>query len=164
MSTSIPRQGAGALLVLALTASPLYAFDATGTWAGQFSCKNFDGTKSTFKMKPSTLLIAQSGSAVKASMTGAQLLFYSGSAIDDAKKPNEKGEILLIQCGTDDNAGVGLAEMIRAAVKADPNKGKGSFSGVSTAEGDFGGGYQFSTCKYKFKRASTATPSVSDCP
>jgi len=162
MTTFTPRRAAGALVLLAWMVSPLYAFDATGTWTGAFSCRFFDGAKSTFKMKPSTLLIAQTGSAVKASMTGTQLWFYDGSALNDDKKPNEKGEILLIQCGTDDIAGVGFAEMMRVAVKTNPDKGTGSFSGVSIPEGDFGGGNELVTCKYKFKRTSTAPPRC--CP
>jgi hypothetical protein len=148
---------------LVLSASPIYAFDATGTWTGQFSCKNFNGAKTTFKMKPSTLLIVQAGAAVKADIDGGNFL-YNGSAINDAKKPDEKGEILMVQCGTDNHGGQGFAEMVRLAVKTNPGKGTGSFSGPSIIEGDFGNGYQFATCKYSFKRTGTGIPTVADCP
>jgi hypothetical protein len=160
MRTSMIGHAARAFLLLTLTASPLAAFDATGTWEGQFTCKNFNGAKTNFKMKPSTLLISQSGTAVSADIDGGSFR-YNGRAMDDAKKPAEKGEIFLVQCGTDNDAGVGFAEMVRLMVKTKAEKG--SFNGLSIIEGDFGSGRQFATCKYKFKRTGTTNPSVPGC-
>jgi len=162
VSIPILRLTTPAVVLLLVTASAVHGFDATGTWTGQFSCKHFNGEKFTFKMKPSTLLISQSGSTVTADIDG--FFRYNGAAIDDAKKPNEKGEILLIQCDTDNEAGAGFAEMNRAVVKTKPSKGTGSFSGLSIVEGDFGDGPTFGTCKYKLKRTSTADPNVPACP
>lgn len=151
-------------LILLLIAPPLHAFDATGTWEGQYSCKELDdGEKFTFKMKPSTLLITQSGSTVFSSLDGDSF-HYDGFAIDDLKKPGEKGEILLVDCASDDDAGAGFAEMIRAVVKTKPNKITASFSGVSVFQDVTPGFLTFGSCKYKFKRTSLTNPNVGSCP
>jgi hypothetical protein len=150
----------GALLT---TASAGQAFDATGTWEGSVSCRHFDGAKFRFKNKLSTLHISQSGTDLNAEFAGG-VFQYHGHAIDDDGKPGEEGEVLLVQCGTDEVAGAGFGEMLRAAVKTKPAKGTGSLRGTSIFEGDFGGGWQFGTCKYQFKRTSTANPGVSACP
>jgi len=148
--------------VFSTSAPAAHAFDATGTWEGRFSCRHFDGAKFRFEMKPSTLRISQSGSTLNVDLNDGGFR-YHGQAIDDDKSP-DKGEVLLAQCGTDDVAGTGFAEMLRAVVKTRPSKGTGSFRGVSIFEGDFGGGRQFGTCKYRFKRTSTADPNAQSCP
>jgi hypothetical protein len=152
---------AAGFALLALTAAPLHAFQATGTWTGQFSCKDFNGEKSTFKMKPSTLLISQSGVDVRAELDGN--FRYHGTFQNDEKKPSEKGEMFLVLCGTDNNAGVDHSEMLHAIVKVNPTKGTGSFSGVSILEGDFGDGHLFGTCKFKFKLTGLPDPGVGPC-
>lgn len=149
--------------VLSTAALAAHAFDATGTWEGRFSCRHFDGAKFRFEMKPSTLRISQSGPTLNANLNDGGFL-YHGHAIDSDKSPDEKGEVLLAQCGTDDVAGTGFAEMLRAVVKTKSSQGAGSFRGVSIFEGDFGGGRQFGTCKYRFKRTSTADPNAPSCP
>jgi hypothetical protein len=89
---------------------------------------------------------------------------YYGTFINDDKKPNEKGELFLVQCETDNDAGADYAEMIRAVVKVNPSKGTGSLSGVSIAEGSLGNGHAFRTCKYKFKLTGLPNPNVPGCP
>jgi hypothetical protein len=88
---------------------------------------------------------------------------YHGAFINDDRKPTAKGEMFLVRCGTDNDAGVGPSEMLRAGVKINPDKGTGSFSGVSILEGDFGNGFVFATCKYKFKLTGLADPNVGPC-
>jgi hypothetical protein len=161
MRTVVARAVRGALLV-GLLAAPAFGFDATGTWEGQFSCKHFNGAKLTFKMKPSILEITHIGQDLIAELDGD--FHYRGRSQDDAKKPSEKGEAFLIQCGTDADAGMDLAEMLRAVIKTKPDKIAASFSGTSIIEADFGNGRQFGTCKYKFKRTATANPMALGCP
>ena len=162
MTIRHPRTAlATGLVLLALTAAPLHAFQATGTWTGQFSCKDFNGEKSTFKMKPSTTTISQSGVDVRAEIDGN--FRYHGHFINDDKKPTEKGEIFLVQCGTDNDAGDDHSEMMRAVVKVNPAKGTGTFSGFSILEGDFGDGHLFGTCKFKYKLTGLPDPGVGPC-
>jgi hypothetical protein len=151
------------LAVLLLASTAALAFDATGSWIGQWSCKEFDGVKFTSKQKPSTLLITQSGSEVFADIDGGDYV-HDGHAIDDAKKPAEKGEILLIECASDNDGANGFGEIVRAVVKANASKGTGSFSGTSVYQ-DAGFGFAvFGTCKYKYKRTSTTDPNLTGCP
>jgi hypothetical protein len=153
----------GFLAALLLASPAAHAFDATGTWEGQWSCKEFDGVKFTSKQKPSTLKITQNGSEVFTDIDNGGYI-HDGHAIDDAKKPNDKGEMMLVDCVSDDNGADGFAEQIRVVVKVNAAKGTGSLSGVSQYQDASLFGSSFGTCKYKYKRISTANPNVTGCP
>jgi hypothetical protein len=153
----------GLLTAVLLASSAAHAFDATGTWEGQWSCKEFDGVKFTSKQKPSTLRITQNGSEVFTDIDDGSYL-HDGHAINDGKKPEEKGEMVLVDCVSDDNGADGFAEQMRAAVKVNATKGSGSFKGVSVYQDVSLSGGSFGTCKYKYKRIDTANPNVAGCP
>lgn len=152
-----------ALGVLLTAAPAARAFDATGTWIGQYSCKSRDiDGKFTFKAKPSTAFITQVGSAVRINLDSE--FFYQGTAFNDAKKPDEKGEVFVVECATDFDATTGFAETLRAAVKTKPAKGTGSLSGLSVYQDlEDVGLPEFGTCKFKYKRVDTADPGVGGC-
>ena len=152
-----------ALLAVALAAPSVHAFDASGSWAGQYSCKLFNGTSSQVKTNPSTLTIAQSGTSVVVSLDNT--VSYDGYAIDDLKKGTVKGAVFLTRCGTDNLPAQGNAEILRAAVKVSATAGTGTLAGVSVFDGDLGtgNGQQFGTCKYKYKRTSKTSPKLVGC-
>lgn len=149
------------LLVSVAIPSTGSAFDLTGTWTGSWSCQDFDGSKFKEGNGNSTLLITQNGNEIAANLDGGDFL-YNGGAIPDAQKPDEKGEVVLIQCGTDNLPFAGPeAEIVRAKVKTKLAGGQGSLKGVSFFENDL---VLLGTCKYNFKRQDVADPNVSRCP
>jgi hypothetical protein len=152
-----------ALVMVAIAAPSVHAFDASGAWTGQYSCKLFNGTSSQVKSSSSTLAISQSGSAVIVSLDGA--VSYAGYAIDDGKKGAAKGQMFLTRCGTDNLPAQGNAEILRAAVKASAAADAGTFTGFSALDADLGtgNGRQFGTCKYKYKRTSRTSPKLVGC-
>ena len=166
-------KASGSLMVLAACAlmfSPAPAAgqsapDLTGTWTGRWSCKSFDGVKFNEKNTTSTLLITQSGSVLAAHIDGPldPQFFYNGAVIPDDKKPEEKGEVVMNQCGTDNLpvAGPTESEIVRAQVKTKLNSPKASFKGTSVFEND---GPTVGTCRYSFKRLDITDPGVTACP
>ena len=138
------------------------AFDLTGTWEGSWSCQGFDGVK--FRSRSgrgrSTVLITQTGNTLAVDMDDGDYL-YNGGAIPDGSSPTTKGEVVLAQCGTDNIPLAGPdAELIRAQVKVDDVKGKGSIKGLSVLESSIP---DVLTCKYGYKRVSTVDPAVPAC-
>jgi len=152
-----------ALLAVALAAPSVHAFDASGVWSGQYSCKLFNGTTAQVTSTPSSLAISQSGSTVVVSLDNA--VSYAGYAIDDGKKGVAKGQMFLTRCGTDNLPAQGNAEILRAAVKASAAADAGTLVGFSVLDGDLGAGNgrQFGTCKYKYKRTSRTSPKLIGC-
>lgn len=147
------------LLFLTTAVTSARAFDATGTWLGKWSCKDFDGTKFTEGQRESTLLVSQSGDVLAIDLDGGAYR-YNGRSLNDAAKP-EKGEAIFVSCGIDNQPFVGgLAELIRVAVKTKLGAVKATLKGQSIFEN----GASVGTCKYTFKRVSTQDPNVSDCP
>jgi hypothetical protein len=148
------------LLAAAAVAPGASAFDLTGSWEGRWSCKGFDGAKFDASNPESTLQITQTGPVLAVREDGG--IPYNGGAIFDTKSPTTKGEIALVKCETD-NVPLGGPEgvIIRAKVKADAEKGTGSFKGLSIVES---GAPEVLTCKYVYKRTSTANPAVAACP
>jgi hypothetical protein len=148
--------------VLAFAALPAAsgAFDLTGTWVGRWSCQGFEGVPFKSSRKPSILLISQTDDTLAASIDGA--FAYNGGAIPDLRDPDTQGEVALAQCATDSvpHQG-GESELLRAKVKVDPQKGSGSFKGLSVVESDFP---DVLTCKYSYTRVDTEDPGLSACP
>lgn len=149
------------LAAAAALAPAASAFDLTGTWEGRWSCQGFDGVKFRSLNSQSTVQITQTGNTLAVNMDNGDY-FYNGGAVPDAGSPTTKGEIALTQCGTDNVPLAGPdAELLRAKVKADPEKGTGSMKGLSILESAIP---DVLTCKYSYKRTSTADPAVAACP
>lgn len=147
------------LLSLATAGSPALAFDLTGTWAGKWSCKGFDGEKFTTSNKNSTLRITQTGGNLAAELDNGDY-HYNGGAIPDAAKP-EKGEIVFDACANDNlPLADAESEIVRAAVKTKAGTFKASLKGTSIFEDNFGG---VGSCKYTFKRLDVVNPNIAGC-
>jgi hypothetical protein len=148
-------------LAAAAAAPAASAFDLTGTWEGRWSCQGFDGVKFKSRNSQSTVQITQTGNTLAVNMDNGDYL-YNGGAVPDAGSPTTKGEIALTQCGTDSVPLAGPAsELLRAKVKADPERGTGSMKGLSILESAIP---DVLTCKYSYKRTSTTDPAVAACP
>ena len=151
---------AAGVLAAAVSAQRLHAYDLTGTWTGKYVCQTFDGTKFKSGNASSTFLITQVGSTVYANLDDGAYL-YNGGAIPDAAKPEERGELALIQCPTDNLPLVGdQAEIIRARVKVQLDAVTGTLKGASIYES---GIPEVGSCKYSYKRTNTTNPNVGAC-
>jgi hypothetical protein len=148
-------------LVLCAGASPAGAFDLTGTWQGRWTCKGFDGEPFAIVNLDSSMVVTQVGGVVTVDIDVGSLV-YNGEAIDDALKPAEKGEVVLLQCGTDD---VPLTttegEIVRATARTRIGRTKAMFRAVSIFEDHLGG---VGTCRYSYKRLDTLDLGVPACP
>jgi hypothetical protein len=155
----LPSLFAAAVLTAATWVPTAHAVDLTGTWTGQQVCKAFNGSSAIFKTKPSEMLISQTGHSLTVRVDG--LSGYKGRVVDDAKKPDDKGQVSVILCGTDDNPGsVAPGEILIAKVKANPIKGTGALGGASSFESAANVG----TCKWVYKRTNAADPAAVACP
>jgi len=151
---------AASLVVLAVSGSTAHAFDLNGTWVGKWSCKGFDGAKFTDGNRDSTMLVTQTGNALAIDLDGGSYR-YNGLAIADDAKP-EKGEVVLASCSIDNQPGAnGLGELMRLTVKTKSGAVKATLKGISIFENP---PTTVGTCKYSFKRTSTADPNVPGCP
>ena len=148
------------LLAAAFVAVPAGAIDLTGTWVGTFNCSEFDGEKNKFSQKGEVLLITQVGNVLNIDWDGSPI---AGIAINDVKKPDEKGAAALVDCETTTDLAIpGYAELANLTAKVNRPKGKGSLKGTSvyTQDGDSTG-----QCKWNFKLMNTADPAVpATCP
>ena len=150
--------------LLVCVTSTAYAADLTGSYVGKWSCKGFDGAKFKIGNKAATLRITQTLTTIAVRLDTPMAPFgefsYNGIVIDDAARP-EKGEAALIECGSSDTVPpVSESEIHRATVKTKAD-GKGTFKSTSIyvdSQPEFG------TCKYSFKRTTTADPGVTACP
>jgi hypothetical protein len=149
------------LVAAAVAPGALAQFSLTGSWEGRWSCQGFDGAKFRSSNGQSTVLITQTDNTLAVNMDEGDYL-YNGAAIPDGSSPTTKGEIVLSQCGTDNLPLAGPdAEVLRAKVKADAEKGTGSIDGLSILESAIP---DVLTCKYSYKRVSTTDPAVAACP
>ncbi len=136
-------------------------FSVTGAWTGSITCKSSNaGVKETTKTAP-LMTVSQIGTevGVRLDFGGGVVEHYTGLANADGKKPETKGEVALIHCGTDDIlAGeISFDELGRftVATKAPPAV-KASFKGTTfTARPESVG-----TCKWKWTRTDVANPGV----
>ena len=105
------------------------------------------------------LLITQVGDVLNIDWDGS---FIAGIAINDVKKPDEKGAAALVDCRTTTDPTTGYSELANLTAKVNRPKGKGSLKGTSvfTVDGDAVG-----TCKWNFKLMNLADPAVpATCP
>ena len=153
------------LLVLAL-AFPLsaQAIDLTGTWEGKYTCKGSDGSNFSYSV-PGILEITHTGTEIRAQFpfdTGEDV--YAGVSIDDDKKPLEKGVAYFIHCGMTDVPGSGQNFYDETAFARATTKSNGG--GTLKATTTFfvsDPPPEMSSCKWSYKRTSTADPGVPVC-
>jgi hypothetical protein len=152
-----------ATLALSLGAAPLHAFDLTGTWTGKIACKDFDGRRFGEKFTELILHVTQTGDLLAVNLDDFD--FYNGRAIPDAGDA-DRGEVVLSHCGTDDLPAQGtIGEIVRARVSSQPGSGAGRLKALSIFEGlTVQPAPQTGTCKWSFKRTSTADPAAQPCP
>lgn len=147
------------------SALPSRAFDLTGTWKGRWVCQGFDGSGFWSSENRSALRITQTGDTLTACID--ETYAYNGGAIPDVKRPDTKGEVALVQKGTDTTPLVGPdSEILRARVKTSAHTGSARFRGVSVSEygPDPKHGSAVLTCRYRYKRIDTANPNAGVCP
>jgi hypothetical protein len=144
-------------------ASAASAIDLTGTWQGSYTCQGFDGVNFKAGNKASVLLINQTDTHFSADLDGGDYI-YNGVAIDDDADPQGKGNLVMNQCGTDPFPTEGAeGEIVRMAAKVNPDKGTGSLKGVSIVEFLDEARPTVVTCKFKYKRVSTAPVKFNGC-
>jgi hypothetical protein len=144
----------------AVIAPAVHAGDLTGHWIGKWSCKSFDGTKFKEGIKPSLLNVTQSGATMGVSIDN---FGYNGVVIADDKKPDQKGEAVLISCPTGNALTSAVAEIVRATVRTKVGSSKARFTALSIFADDIGGP-EVGTCRYSYKRLDTDDPGVPACP
>jgi hypothetical protein len=138
------------------------AFDLTGTWSGTAKCTSlFDGI--TFKFTDeATVQITQSGRGFgfRADYGPNNVNLYAGRTYDDAKKPDEKGEVALVACGTDSVAGNDPAfdELGRFTAKTKPGKVKATLKGVTYFSDPGEETPEAGTCKWSLTRVDATDP------
>jgi hypothetical protein len=163
------RFGLAALLVVGAWSGRAAAFDLTGTWTGTTKCTSFfQGEKFKFTDEP-TIQITQNGDliGVRADYGGGDVDVYTGRAYPDAKKPDQKGEVGLAHCGTDDIAGnpPDFDEIGRFSVSTKVDKVKATVKGVSFFSDPGVAMPEAGTCKWKLTRVDTTNAAVSTtCP
>lgn len=175
MTVGKPRHAIATLVAAAalLGASPSTAtaqlFDLTGTWVGKLSCKSFEtGSKVKFALEP-VLQISQSGNQVGARLDfGGTQEQFDGVANPDGKKPETKGQLALLRCGTDNVAGndFGTDEIGHFTVTTKPLPAeKASLKGVSIYSAPGTATPEVGTCAWKWTRTDLTNPNISiGCP
>ncbi len=158
--------GFGALLALTSVvagATSARAFTLTGTWEGTYACKGVTSTGKDAYVDQLVAKITQVGTGVGAEITfNGNPFRYNGIAVANVTKP-DKGDVVLVLCGTDDDTGTGLYdELGRFGVTTKPAKGTGSIKGISQFSTPEPAAY---TCKWKLKRTDATDPVVTvACP
>ncbi len=140
------------------------AFDLTGTWTGTAKCTSlFDGIKFKFTDE-ATVQITQSGRAFgfRADYGPGNVNLYAGRTYDDAKKPDEKGEVALVACGTDSVAGNDPAfdELGRFTAKTKPGKVKATLKGVTYFSDPGIAAPEAGTCKWSLTRIDATNGAI----
>ena len=158
----------GGLLFAATTIPAAYAFDATGTWEGQYKCsESYDGVSSPYKTTGSVMEISQVGDEVRVDVDSGAY-HYTGLIINDATKPARKAQTGLIGCTISQNPQGPESEIIRVRLTREtdnPSSVKGKIRGRSVYTGVFGGGERYvGDCTWKYKRTSLVDPGVGNCP
>ena len=154
---------AGAAVAAALVAGgDAAAFDPTGTWTGTAKCTSlFDGIRFKFTDEV-TVKIQRDGRSIgfSADYGPANVNLYGGRTYDDAKKPDENGEVALVACGTDSVAGNGPAfdELGRFTAKTKAGKVKATLKGVTYFSDPGVAWPEAGTCKWSLTRIDAAVP------
>lgn len=153
-----------AVMIVAPTGGAAHAFDLTGTWNGTATCTSlYDGLKFKFKDE-AVIQITQTDRAIgfRADYGGGNVNLYAGRAYADAKKPDERGEVALVACGTDSVAGNAPAfdELGRFTAATKPPKVKATLKGVSFFSDPGVALPEAGTCKWKLTRVDATDAAV----
>jgi hypothetical protein len=152
---SRPRTGsmAVAAALVAAGAGPALAVDATGTWSGQWSCRQKAGaTVIRTGQQAGTMLIAQRGAAVFIAMDGTA---YQGRCHDSARNPS-RATCSAVRSTTDGQAFTHPAEALTLKIRINDARGTASIRAQSTVQNAGGEGH----CSYRFSRTSREDPGV----
>ncbi len=149
---------AAALVLPGIAHAGGLAVDLNGEWTGTIKCKNnFNGAKEKLFLDP-TIRITQLGDGlgIKLDYGDNNPEVYTALVSPDLKKPDKKGDFVLVYCGTNDVLGDNLDfdELGRMSFSAKPGQVKATFKGATVFAFDnfapAGGGI----CKWKYKRTS----------
>lgn len=153
------RSMLSAVVLLGLSATQAAAVDMTGTWEGEAVCKGFFNGQKFKETFPGNVLITQSGADLNLDFAG---FLYNGGIINDAKKPDNKGEGSFIFCGTTAEPLGDFNETGHLKVQIGANKS--TFKATSVYTFPIAGAVNtVATCKWTFTRTSTTDPGVPDC-
>jgi hypothetical protein len=125
--------------------------DVQGTWMGKYSCKVFNGTKSTEKVETSTLKITAGVLGLAVDIDGRK---YYGNTIDDAED-DTKGEMGITDCDT------ATDEVGRFTVRGDKLKGL-TLQRIDNRV--MMNAPENASCKMKYTRTDTVDPGAMPCP
>lgn len=150
-----------ALLYAALLLLPVasHGVDMVGTWEGKIVCSEFDGERSRIVVPDQTLII--SGTPGDFNLVLVGVTTFDAVWIDDAKKPDVRGDLMVADCGSDSDLSTGFSELGRFKVKVNRDAGKGSLRGTSFL---VIGSPSAATCRWKFKLVDLADPGGISCP
>ena len=152
---------AGALVGVGPQVATGQTFDLTGTWTGSITCKLVSGGVKGKVTATPVLTLTQIGTQIGGRLDfGGSVVHYTGLANPDGKKPETKGEVALIRCGTDDLPASELSAdelgRLTAATKALPAvKAKPRGTTVLTEPERIG------TCSWKWTRTAAGNPGLS---
>jgi len=91
--------------------------------------------------------------------SGVLTNFYAGITNADAKKPEQKGDAILIRCGTSDQLATGsFDELVRMSASTKPGKVKATFKGFSFLTSGDHQNPLHGTCNWKFTRTALDDP------
>jgi len=158
---------AAVLALLGVTASPTWAVNLTGTWAGEQNCRRYDGTKFFTPFPNDTMTITQNGSDLYIEalvIDGEPRLHFHGQVINDDAAPKAKAQASFVECETTESSSyqeIGRASKID--VKSDGVRA--TFLATSIFHQDFDPvPPDLGTCEWTYSRVSTADPGVATCP
>lgn len=134
------------------------AVDLSGAWTGTIKCKGtYNGAKDTFFLDP-TIRITELGNGlgIKLDYGNANPEIYTALVSPDAKKPDKKGEFVLVYCSTDDVLGDNLDfdELGRMSFSVKPGQVKATFKGQTVFADDTFAPSGGAICKWKYTRTS----------
>lgn len=148
-----------AVVLLGLSTTSALAVDLTGTWEGEAVYKGFFNGEKFKDTYSGAALITQSGADLNLDFLGYR---YNGGIINDAKKPDQKGEGSFVFCGTTADPLGDYNEAGHLKVQITPKKSTFKATSVFTVASS-GEIVDVATCKWTFTRTNTADPGVPDC-
>lgn len=148
-----PRAGsmAVAAALVAAGAGPARAVDATGTWSGQWSCRQKDGARVIRTgQQAGTMLITQRGAAVFIAIDGTA---YQGRSQDSERNPS-RATCSAVRSTTDGQAHP--AEALTLKIRINDARGMTKIRAQSTVQNARGEEH----CSYRFSRTSREDPGI----
>ncbi|MDY6839880.1 MAG: hypothetical protein SWH78_18120 [Thermodesulfobacteriota bacterium] len=153
------------IVLLGMMATQASALDLTGTWVGKQHWHGFNGQTFSDLKKDVTLAITQVGNYLSLDVNGTH---WNGLVIEDARKPERKGEILFIDCDTTTDLIADRENQIWNAMgraKVRINKQTAMIETTSIIGGEDVAGFNWVvTIDSKYTRVDTQDPGVPPCP